>query len=63
LAENVGTLNNNMTTLMASTIGSTDLNEYWSNYDYSLNDRIDILDDINNVYNDAPIMTISATAI
>lgn len=62
LAENVGTLNNNMTALMTSTIGSTTaLNEYWNNYDYSLSDRIDILDDINDVYSTEDIVTITAT--
>ena len=51
-------------TLDHITIGSTTAaNEYYNNYDYSLNDRIDVLDDINNVYNDAPIVTISTTAI
>lgn len=62
LAKNVGTLNNNMTTLITSTIGSTTaLNEYKNNYDYSLSDRIDILDDINDVYSVENITTITTT--
>ena len=62
LAKNVGTLNNNMATLITSTIGSTTaLNEYKNNYDYSLSDRIDILDDINDVYSVENITTITTT--
>ncbi len=60
-------LENSIVDLNKITIGTISttatLTDYYNNYNYSLSDRIDILDDLNDVYTDTPIATISTTDI